>query len=131
MVVSELIQVLSQPPLVVHEPRPAVCMDHDIVPGGYDLSGLLLRRVPGRGDVVIGPLEYGHRIDVRRRSSQDGVCARHMPPENAERPCCRVDEERNVVDAETVARHDDESSQWSLADEGMKNFGPRLLELLR
>ena len=80
---------------------------------------------------MIGPLEYGHRIDVRRRGPQEGVCARDMSPENAERSCCRVDEERNVVDAETVARHDDESSKWSLAHKGMKNFGPRLLELLR
>ena len=45
----------------------AAHLHHGVVPGGHDLAGLALGRVPGGRDVVLRPLEHDQRVACRRR----------------------------------------------------------------
>src|SRR3984957_1750585 len=61
---GQLLDLLGEP-RVIHQLRSALRLDHRIIPGRHDFTGLPLGLVPGRADVMVMTLEHDER--VRRR----------------------------------------------------------------
>src|SRR5882757_1909947 len=58
---GQLLDLLADPGLV-HHLRPALRLDHRVVPGGHNFAGLPLGLVPRRGDVMVVALEHDEHV---------------------------------------------------------------------
>src|ERR1700728_1868174 len=58
---GQLLDLLAKP-RVVHQLRPALRLDHRVIPGRHDFAGLALGLVPGRGDVMVMTLEHDESV---------------------------------------------------------------------
>ena len=60
---TRLLKMGHQPFAVLDHLQVPIGVDDHVVPGGYDLPGLLFFRVPGRSDVVLRTGEDRKRLD--------------------------------------------------------------------
>ena len=102
-----------------------VSVHDDVVPRGHDFAVLLLRRVPRRRDVAIGPVKHHEQVAVRGALFPERVAARDMSAQRSERRRLGIDEERNVVGDEPGSGLIDEGRQRILPQTRVQHVDSR------
>src|SRR5580692_1701496 len=112
---GQLLDLLGEPG-VVHQLRPALRLDHRVVPGRHDFAGLALGLVPGRGDVMVMALKHDERVGRSFKIAPLRVGAREMNLQGSKLRSRGVQNEWNRIGDQPLGAVADEEAEDALSD---------------
>jgi hypothetical protein len=113
---GQLLDLLGEPG-VVHQLRPALRLDHRVVPGRHDFAGLALGLIPGRGDVMVMALEHDEHVLRGFKIAPLRVRAGQMDLQRAELRGGRIENERNRIGDEPPGAVADQEPEHALLNQ--------------
>ena len=119
-----------QPIGILNHLDSAIDVDGDIVPCRHHPAAVLLRGVPGRSNVGVGPLEYHQRLQFPGHLAPHRIRPRHMPDEPAVRSRVCYQLKWNVVCRQSGRPDRHERTQRMRHDQRLDRRDLRLLEVL-